>query len=276
MSCRKLTAKLLKFSAITGGIYFLSSFSGFHRKEKWKKLLGWDYAHRGLPDEEAGIPENSMRAFRDAVQAGYGIEMDVRVTADNRLVIMHDGNLKRMCGIDRKVSDMTLKQMGELTLAGTDMHIPLFSDVLRMVGGRVPLIVEIKADDYEQYRICPLVWKELKDYPGLFCIESFNPLAVQWFLLHHPRVVRGQLSCDFLAEKIPTGLPMMIVANLMTNFMTLPDFISYKYTDTYIPAYQLNRHVWHAMTALWTVRNLPAYRKYKNKADLIIFEGFRP
>ena len=73
MSCRKLTAKLLKFSAITGGIYFLSSFSGFHRKEKWKKLLGWDYAHRGLHDEEAGIPENSMRAFRDAVQAGYGI-----------------------------------------------------------------------------------------------------------------------------------------------------------------------------------------------------------
>ena len=132
-------------AGILAGIYAFATFSGIHRKNKWEKFTGWDYAHRGLHDSDAGIPENSMPAFERAVRHGYGIELDVRMTRDGYLVIMHDDSLLRMCGLDRRVSQMTLKELQPLYLLHTDEKIPLFSDVLKLVDGRVPLLVEINA-----------------------------------------------------------------------------------------------------------------------------------
>jgi len=266
----------LKITSVIAGLYVFTSSSGFHRKKKWEHLLGWDYAHRGLHDSRACIPENSMSAFKAAVENGYGIELDVRLTADNQLVIMHDENLLRMCGVNRKVTNMQLRELEGLRLAKSNESIPLFKDALQLIGGKVPVIIEIKADHFEQSLICPLVWQILKDYSGDYCIESFNPFVVQWFMFHHPRVVRGQLSCDFFREKMHCDLTLFLVTHLMTNFLTHPDFISYKYLDTGIPAYQLNKRVFHSMTALWTLHSRPAYNKFKGRADVIIFEGFRP
>ena len=100
------------------------------------------YAHRGL--HGAGVPENSLTAFRLARESGYGVELDVQMTKDRKLVVFHDGSLKRMCGVDGYLRDYTYDELCEFRLAGTDERIPLFEDVLKTLG-KTDLICEIKA-----------------------------------------------------------------------------------------------------------------------------------
>ncbi len=276
MEKSSILKKTARAAAVFSAVYAFASSSGFHDRRRWRGLTGWDYAHRGLHDIKRGIPENSMAAFRAAVAGNYAIELDVRLTADNRLVVMHDNNLLRMCRVNKRISHMLLEDLSVLRLTGTDQTIPLFSDVLDMVGGRVPLLIEIKAEETSPSLICPLVWQLLSKYDGPYLIESFNPLVLLWFRFHQPAVVRGQLSCDFFRESPHADIALFLVTNLMTNFLTHPDFISYKYLDMGVPAFILNQKVMHAMTALWTIHNRPAYEKYKKKCDIVIFEGFRP
>ena len=102
------------------------------------------YAHRGLHSET--VPENSLPAFKLAVEHGYGMELDVQITADGVPVVFHDNTLSRMCGIDRGIHDYTLEELEQFALAGhEDIHIPTLASVLELVGGKVPLVVEIKA-----------------------------------------------------------------------------------------------------------------------------------
>src|SRR5690554_5681004 len=103
---------------------------------KW--LVQQPIAHRGFHDIEAGVPENSLLAAR------YAIELDVLNTADNQVVVFHDYNLKRMTGLDRKVKDLTWEEVKDLKLLGTDQGIPLFTDFLAEIRGRVPLLIEVK------------------------------------------------------------------------------------------------------------------------------------
>ena len=106
-------------------------------------LAGWLYAHRGLHDGNHKVPENSLEAFRRAVDAGYGMELDVQHTRDDRLVVFHDANLKRVCGVDKNVRDLTYGELKRYPLPDGSV-IPLFSEVLELVGGRAPIIVEVK------------------------------------------------------------------------------------------------------------------------------------
>lgn len=239
--------------------------------------MNWDYAHRGLHDKKRGIPENSLAAFSRAVRYGYGMELDVRLTKDRQLVIMHDDNVKRMCGLDQKVIDMTLAQLRALRLSGTDEKIPLFTEVLELVGGKVPLIIELKYESKEGYpQFCNLVWKELRKYRGIYCIESFHPGVVRWFKQHQPQVIRGQLSCRPQKNDAVSHFQFLLVTHLLSNFLTRPDFIAYCYKDIRIPAFMLNRHLFRPAIVLWTIPSLSEYRRCRKKADLLIFENFMP
>ena len=106
-------------------------------------FTGRDYAHRGLYEADQSVPENSMEAFSRAADAGYGIELDVQLTRDQRVVVFHDDSMKRACGLDAQIHDYTFDELQQIPLFGTEHRIPLFSDVLETVGGRVPLIVEL-------------------------------------------------------------------------------------------------------------------------------------
>lgn len=276
MLLKKFARTTAYISVILTGFYLFTSAPGFHKKAKWQPLLGWDYAHRGLYNNKKQIPENSMAAFRNAIEHGYGIELDVHLTADNQLVVFHDDTLIRMCGVNKKISRMPLSELEQYTLLGSDEHIPLFKDVLALVEGRVPLIIELKIDNGNQNLLCPLVWQQLEKYRGTYCIESFNPFALQWFKRHQPQIVRGQLSCNFFKEDPHCDLVLLLMTNLMTNFFTHPDFIAYKYLDTSNPAFQINQKIFHIMTVVWTIPAKPAYERYKSKVDAIIFEGFEP
>ena len=273
---KKFVRTMAYIGGIAKGFYLFASAPGIHKKTKWQHLTGWDYAHRGLYDNEHGIPENSMAAFRRAVDKGYGIELDVHLTADNQLVVFHDDTLTRMCGMNKKISSFLYSDLMQLRLLGTEEGIPLFKDVLELIDGKVPLIIELKVDGSNQNLLCPLVWQLLSRYKGDYCIESFHPFVLQWFKRHEPQVVRGQLSCNFFKENPHCDIVLFLMSNLMTNFFTHPDFIAYKYLDLDNPAVIYNRKLFHIMTVVWTIPGKPTYDRFKNKVDAMIFEGFEP
>ena len=273
---KKFARTMAYIGGIATGFYLFASAPGIHKKTKWQHLTGWDYAHRGLYDNEHGIPENSMAAFRRAVDKGYGIELDVHLTADNQLVVFHDDTLTRMCGMNKKISSFLYSDLMQLRLLGTEEGIPLFKDVLELIDGKVPLIIELKVDGSNQNLLCPLVWQLLSRYKGDYCIESFHPFVLQWFKRHEPQVVRGQLSCNFFKENPHCDVVLFLMSNLMTNFFTHPDFIAYKYLDLDNPAVIYNRKLFQIMTVVWTIPGKPTYDRFKNKVDAMIFEGFEP
>ncbi len=234
-------------------------------------LYGVHYAHRGLFDNETYAPENSIAAIQKAVEAGYGIEFDVQLSKDNVPVVFHDASLKRMCGVDGKVWEYTIEELQKLKLGKSNDTIPTFAHVLEIVDGRVPLIIEYKMDRVNT-KVCELGNALLEKYKGVYCIESFQPLAVLWYRKHRPDVIRGQLSQDY-GKTGHKGIQYWLMRNLLTNFLTRPDFIAYRHSDFK----NLSRRICRTLGALsvaWTVRSEEQYEKAKPHFDLFIFDSF--
>ena len=139
----KVLFLILLFLVLCPALYFYCIMPRFTRKEQTKRFAHQLFAHRGLFNPKLGIPENSMPAFSRAIEKGYGIELDVQITKDNRIVVFHDYSLGRMCGIDIPLETKTYAELQELCLQNTRETIPLLSDVLKLVNGQVPLLVEI-------------------------------------------------------------------------------------------------------------------------------------
>ena len=236
-------------------------------------LKGVHYAHRGLHDNHSDAPENSMKAFKKAVDAGYGIEMDIQLTKDKIPVVFHDETLNRMCGVKGKVWEFTFEELQKLTLAESEERIPKFEDVLALLGGKVPLIVEYKLD-VPSTEVCEIADPMLQAYNGIYCIESFHPFAVKWYREHRPEVIRGQLSQDFSKqEKYKGKFIYWLLSNLLTNVLTRPDFIAYNHKD----ADMFSRKVCSLMGALpvaYTIKSQEEYEKVKDQFELFIFDSF--
>lgn len=232
-------------------------------------------AHRGL-HANPNIPENSMAAFRRAVEAGYGIELDVQLTTDDRLVVFHDETLERVCGDNRKLHELTYEQLQELRLFGTEERIPLFRDVLDTIGGRVPLIVEIKSEG-RYPRTTELTCDTLRVYTGKYCIESFHPMVLRQVEKLLPETLRGQLSTDYSKENVRRpAWQRFLLTNLMMDFLSKPDFIAYdrQYSDQL--SFLLCRRLYRPVCAAWTVRSREQLEKGRAAFSIFIFEGFDP
>lgn len=237
-----------------------------------KKVL---YAHRGLHDNASEAPENSMPAFRRAVEEGYGIELDIQLSKDKIPVVFHDFTLKRVCGAEGKVCDYTCEELQQFRLCGTEERIPKFEDVLRMVSGRVPLIVELKIELLDT-SLCPAADKLLREYKGIYCIESFNPLGVLWYRRNRREVVRGQLSDAFLKKKEFQGVLYFVLQNLLVNFLTKPDFVAYNCKYPHMLSRVLCRRLYGCMAAAWTVKSGEELDNVRNQFDIFIFDSFVP
>ncbi|MEG1426292.1 MAG: glycerophosphodiester phosphodiesterase family protein [Oscillospiraceae bacterium] len=238
----------------------------------------YDYAHRGLHSIKYGgkIPENSMAAFKLAVENGFGMEFDLQLSLDGYVVIHHDNNLKRICGVDRLISQLTLEELSKLHLSGTEQGIPLLTDVLEAVAGSTPLIIELKGYGNTK-ELCEKSWEILKNYTGLYCVESFDPFIVEWFRENHPEVVRGQLMAHFRAGENGLNLFTAFFArNLFTNSFTRPDFEAYDYTSRMNISLRVARSLFHMQEVSWTIRDPQAYDQCKREQCLCIFEGFDP
>lgn len=147
------------------------------------------FAHRGLHGK--GIVENSRAAFRAAIMAGDGIECDVRIARDGRPMVFHDATLGRLAGHPGSVAALTAAELGEVALVGTSETVPTLDEMLALVDGRVPLLIEMKADGRRVGRDCLAVRRALEGYRGAVAVMAFNPEVSRWFARHAPYVTRG-------------------------------------------------------------------------------------
>ncbi len=259
-------------------LLWLAAVYGKRRKFGFYGLSEYHYAHRGLHDIDRDIPENSLAAFRLAVENGYGAELDVHLTKDGRLAVMHDDTLLRMTGNPRRISDCTLAELSELRLAGTQERIPLLEEVLPLFEGRTPLVIEIKPCGKNYAVLTRKVCNLLRSYPHLsFCIESFDPRVLLWLRRKHPELIRGQLSCDFLKDRHGLSLPAAFcLTALLTNFLTAPHFVAYRFEDRRQPSVLLCRKLWGVQGFNWTIRTAEDAEQSLKEGNLIIFEHCRP
>lgn len=258
------------------GIYLLMIRPCVSRSAQFAPFENTMIAHRGLFDNNSDAPENTLPAFEAAIRKGFGIELDVQMTLDGKLVVFHDWDLKRMAGIHWKISDHTYKELCRYPVGNSQERIPLFSDVLKLVNGAVPMVIEIKVG-YDYRKTTEAVARMLSDYHGVYCVECFNPLALSWYRKHVPQVIRGQLSMDY--EKDPVKMPWLvkiILTNLMMNFCAKPDFISYNHKDQRKKGFRLCRKLFRVKTAAWTIKNEQELENAKGLFDVFIFDGFLP
>ncbi|NMM95070.1 glycerophosphodiester phosphodiesterase family protein [Bifidobacterium oedipodis] len=301
------------------------------------------YAHRGLHDAGSGLtaqyatesgdyvalarrmaekagygsadapgpiaPENSLASFAAACEAGYGIELDLQLTLDGKVVVVHDPDLKRVAGDPRRIEDLTYSELTRIPLyptakpgdavaaplpgaedrpplvttpsaapEGYYQHVPLFSDVLAVVDGRAPLIVEYKFDDNAHWdeRCEELMEKGaalLAEYDGPYVIESFHPGAVNWYKAHHPEVNRGQLSWSTTVKE--SGVAEWAAGLLAFDWLSRPDFVAYDWHGGALPQVKLARAM-GATTVSWTVRSSDELAECDAWFDHHIFEAFVP
>lgn len=229
-------------------------------------------AHRGLFHNERRIPENSMLAFERAIKAGLPIELDVRMTRDKKLVVMHDAGCKRMTGEDFKVSAMLWRELERLPLLGTDQRIPLLSEVLRLVDGRVPLLIEVKNVSWIGYLECKLRHM-LLEYHGKYMIESFHPGVVGWMKLHMKDAAVGQLVSMNSTSLNP--IEKIVMQQQGFYRFTKPDFLSYDMHEL-TPELSRQMHKMGIKVYAWTVRSVADYNRVKNICDGVIFDTVEP
>lgn len=242
----------------------------------WEKLRGWAYAHRGLHGN--GVPENSMAAFQLALNKGYGIELDLHLLKDGGLAVIHDSRLARTTGADGRVEDLTLAELSGFRMEGTEETIPAFSQVLELFAGKAPMIIELKTEGGNHAALCEAACRALEGYEGDYCIESFDPRCLMWLRKHRPEIIRGQLAENFFRDGNAGLSPVLrfVLTNLLTNFLTRPDFIAYRFQDRKGLSPWLCRRLWQIQSVSWTLRSKNEYDTAVKEGRIPIFEYFEP
>ena len=229
-------------------------------------LAGRRFAHRGL--HSGAHPENSLGAFAAAAEAGYGVELDVRRTADGALVVMHDAELTRMTGDPRAVSDVTLADIRRLRLSGTAEPVPTLHEALDAVGGRVPVLVEIKSKG--RTGLEDAVASELSRYEGPAAAISFNPLALAQVARAAPEIARGQLVGTLADEPVPAYQKALLRKGIL-DWKSRPDFVAFELAT--VPSFDawLQRRHGRPIVA-WTAENPADLARAERLADAVICE----
>lgn len=271
--------KLMKAALAATAVFstaYLYSLKGRANHPGLKDLQGWSYAHRGLHKE--GIPENSMAAFRAALEKGYGIELDIHLMKDGNLAVIHDASLLRTAGAEVQIENLTAEDLENYRLQGTDEKIPLFKDVMALYEGKAPMIVELKPMNGNHAALAEAACEILKDYKGIYCMESFDPRCIRWLRENRPHIIRGQLTENFVAhdEVLAPTIRFLLTHSLM-NFLTVPDFVAYKFEDRKDSiSTALCRKAWDVQGVSWTIKTQEDYDTAVEEGWIPIFEGFEP
>lgn len=242
--------------------------------QAWDLLFHPPIAHRGLwsPD---GPPENSLGAFQAACAAGYGIELDVQLSADGEAVVFHDDRLKRMTGRDGRVRDFTAEQLGEMRLAGADEKIPTLLETLAVVGRRAMIHVELKTPFGEVGPLEQRVHEVIADHNGPLCVIGFNPYSHAWFADRYPGVLRGLDSYSWDRAPQINEAQRRAFAALEHVEIARPHFLALGLDM--LPSRKAAEHRARGMPVVaWTVREPAQWAAVKDGCDNLIFEGFVP
>lgn len=247
-------------------------------KEKRRSFrLAEHYAHRGYHDKPA-VPENSMAAFRRAVEHGLASEIDVHLIADGSLVVFHDDDLERETGVKGSIEAYDITNLRKLRLEGTDEMIPTFDEVLDLYeDSGLALMIELKVVKGNYKALAKAVAERLDSYKGEYAVQSFDPRVLMEYRKLRPEVIRGQLSKNFVKSK--EGLPfyqVVMLTNLMLNRFTKPDFINYQFADrgNRVLRKLVDKKGYPEVT--WTIRSAEDFKKAVADGCVPIFEKIDP
>lgn len=254
------------------GIYMIAPGKNRPEMEKYKSVK---YAHRGLHDSTRA--ENSMSAFAAAKELGFGIELDVRLSKDGELVVFHDNNLSRVAGKEGKVIDFTAEELSRVSLLGTDDGIPTLKEVLDLIDGAVPLLIEIKMSNGES-GVAEKFLEVIEGYNGDYIVESFNPFALRTVRAERPDILIGILSTEYMKNPKHKGsLLFRLLQNLRMNFLMRPDFVAYEKNGYTVRNVRLIRRNFGTALIAWTVKSPEEEAAaISHGFDTVIFEGYVP
>ena len=252
---------------------------GTHSGRKMKKFKYVKYAHRGLHgtvDADSYAAENSLTAFERAAARGFGIELDVRLSSDGVVMVFHDDTLDRVTGVSGKFNSFSAEELSAIRLSDTSDTVPSFAEVLALVNGRVPLLVEIKEDGFD-HSLTEKCMSMLKDYKGEYIVESFSPLALGVSKKCAPTVLRGFL-CDKLTDNEKyRSVKYRVIQRHLLNFIARPHFIAAskeRYSMLPIP---LIRALFRPAFVAWTIRSEEEEKAaYSHGFTGVIFENYLP
>jgi glycerophosphoryl diester phosphodiesterase len=226
-------------------------------------------AHRGL--HSPGIPENSLAACREAIRHGYTVELDVRRTRDNVLVVFHDENLLRMTGQDRLVEECSSADLHSASLSGTGERIPLLAEFLETAGGTAGLLIEVKPHGKPGLTE-ELLARQLDRYAGPFAIASFDPFVLRWFRKNRPAWTRVQIT-GRLERHAMGRIRRFLVKNHFVLLISRPDALACEVANLG-PWTRLVAGLFRLPLLAWTVRDPATARALEGSVATIIFEGF--
>ena len=242
---------------------------------KFAPFQGLMAAHRGLYEKDQTVPENSLEAFRRAAEYGCGVELDVQLSEDGAVVVFHDDTVDRMTAEKGRVDSFTLEELQAMPLMGTEHRMPLFTDVMAVLDGKSPTIVELKSTpNYPE--LCNKTLAILRTLKGPFCVESFDPRIVRWFYKNAPDLVRGQLTEAYSYWR-KAGAPFwkaLTMHCLFINFLTHPQFIAF--VRGHRPLCMLIGRKLGTKTVFWTERPDADHETLAKRYDCRIFEHYRP
>jgi glycerophosphoryl diester phosphodiesterase len=235
------------------------------RQTELARLIAKPFAHRGLHGE--GRIENSRAAFEAAIAAGHGIELDVQATAHGEPVVFHDYQLDRLTDSHGCVADLDFEETGRIRLSGSDETIPSLAEILALIGGRVPLLIEVKSDSAAFHQLCYWIAGCLRQYRGPVGLMSFNPRVGHWFARHHPKLLRGLVVSEQGKSYLRGWMERWF-----SLFLASPDFLAYDLRD--LPArFAEARRAGGMKVLTWTVRTAADRARAAAHADQIIFEA---
>jgi len=240
-------------------------------------LIERPVAHRGLHGD--GLIENTLGAARAAVEGNFAIEVDLQLTADNEVVVFHDETLDRLTTATGPLADRTVAELKKISIRGTNERIPALQELLDLVAGRTPLVLELKSDWNGDERLTARVAAVLAGYAGPVACMSFDPQIVMALQSHAPGLPRGIVAERYYDD--PEWSPLTRAqrfkfGNLLHIPGTKPHFVAYYVRDLPAIAPLIARHILGLKLLTWTVRTDAQRRKARRWANQMIFEGFRP
>lgn len=269
MTALIITASIVGGLLLVGFLIYLFVLIRPKRTAPPSPTLLCDYAHRGVHNSE--IPENSISAFARACEKGYGIELDVQLSRDGEVMVFHDSTLIRMTGCEHRLCELNVEELRALRLAGSNEQIPTLAEVLALVDGRVPLLVELKGETTDT-SLCPRVAALLRNYSGNYCIESFNPILVHTMKKLLPNAFCGLLYTNVCREKKRYSLLNLALTAMALNFLARPDFIAYNQVYRHALPVRITTGLYRAPRFVWTVRTKAELETAKQLGECPIFE----
>ena len=247
-------------------------------KPDMSAFAGYDYADGGVGDFMVGCPENSAASLGEAVEKGYGVALDVRVTRDGVPVVFRDSDLFRLCGVDGVLEEKTLEEISAYYIQETEEKILTLNQALKLVDCRVPVVIKLNVykDNYGtlSQRVC-----EIADcYEGVYTIESADYRVLKWYAKERPKVIRGLVykKQTYSGKTIGDHISCFIHNSMLTNVFARPDYISADFNDRDNLNIKLCRWLYHVPVALRGVKDEIDYETGRYMDAVVIFEGIEP